>query len=225
MLRILKLVIFVMGGMIALGLGNAYSEDEIESLVSNGGFEDGVLAPLMHYDAAGAGIVVELVKNPPDPIEGQFAVRVETPKVPEGANFWDAGVGYKHTDVAGQNKLVYEKGKVYTVAIFMKSEDFVRVNIKMAKSADPWTTLGQKDFALTDQWQECYITTDKVAETLNPGENFIYVLLNKGELWMDAYALYEGAYIEREPGSETQRAVQPQDKLAVAWGTLKKSDK
>ena len=216
-----------MGGMIALGLGNAYSEDEIESLVANGGFEDGVLGPLMHYDAAGAGIVVELVENPPDPIEGNFAVRIETPNIPEGKNFWDAGVGYKHIDVGKQNILVYEKGKVYTVAIFMKSEDFVRVNLKMAKSADPWTAIGQKNFDLTDEWQEFHITTAEagVPETLTPAENFIYVLISKGEFWMDAYVLYEGVYIERELGDEPQRAVQPQDKLAVAWGTLKNSDK
>ena len=211
--------------MIAFGLGNAYSEDEIESLVANGGFEDGVLDPLMHYDAAGAGVVVELVENPPDPIEGKFAVRVEVPKIPEGKNFWDVGVGYKNTDVARQNKLVYEGGKIYTMAIFLKSEDFVSVNIKMAKSADPWTSIGQKQFDLTDEWQEYHVTSDEVAETLNPAENFIYVLLNKGELWMDGYVLYEGEYIERELGFKPPEAVQPQNKLTIAWGMLKKFNK
>ena len=111
--RVVWLTAFLLIGFIVFAPSRA--QDEVENILANGGFEDGVPAPWGTY----GGVTTEVVDKlegaavDEDPIEGNFCLHVVVPAA--GANFWDSGLQH-----AGH---VFEAGKKYTLSAFLKCKE------------------------------------------------------------------------------------------------------
>lgn len=193
------------------GTGYAHG-DEVENILANGGFEDGIANPWTTYGTATTEVVEELDKAavPEDPIEGDFCLHVTVAE--KGANFWDSGLQH-----AGH---VFEKGKKYTLSVFLKcSEDTLQINFKPELGEDPWPGYGERSFTMTEEWQEFSTTTPVFAEKVVPATITFHIAYTPGDFWVDGVRFYEGDYVA--PDFVEPKAVQPQGKLAAVWGGVK----
>jgi len=136
-------------GFVALGSGQA---QDVQNLLANGGFEDGVMAPWNTYGSVTSEVVQGLVgvNVLESPVEGQSCPHVTVSAA--GANFWDLGLWH-----AGH---VFEKDKKYTLAAWYKvAEGELNVNVKPELGQNPWTGYGVQAFTMTEEWQEFSVTT------------------------------------------------------------------
>ena len=179
---------------------------EAENILQNGDFEDGIVNPWTSYGP----VQIEVVGKKAEPIEGDFCLHVTV--LQKGANFWDAGVQYRN--------LVFEKGKKYTLAVFMKAKKPMNVNLKPELAQNPWTGYGEKMVWVTEEWGEFHTTTPVMPVTVNPAQITFHVAFDANEIWMDYVRFYEGDYVPPDIG-EQGFAVRPKDKLAAVWGELK----
>jgi hypothetical protein len=173
----------------------------------NGGFEASVPAPWSLYGDGSIEVVEQLTGAavPEDPIEGEYALHVTVNQA--GANFWDVGLGH-----GGH---IFEQGKVYTLAAFLKSKSgTLQINFKPELDADPWTGYGSQEFTMTETWEEYYVTTPPMPEEANPASLTFHIAYTAGEFWMDGVRFFEGEYME-------PAAVKPQGKLGTVWGKIK----
>jgi hypothetical protein len=183
-----------------------------EKDLENGGFEYGNTAPWTMYGAGKMEVVKQLTGAFIEEklIEGKYALHVTVDE--QGVNFWDTGIQH-----AGH---VFQANKVYTLAAFLKSKEGpLMINFKPELAVDPWTGYGAKEFTMTDEWEEYYITTPPMPELVNPATITFHVGYTKGEFWMDGVRFYEGKYTE--PDFTTTKSVQPQGKLTSTWGSIK----
>jgi hypothetical protein len=193
------------------GLGYAHSA-EVENILQNGGFEDGVVDPWATY----GDVTIEVVKSlknadiDEDPIEGKNALYITVNS--KGANFWDAGLQYRN--------LTFEKGKKYTLAAFLKLRKNIvlNINFKPELAQDPWTGYGEQQFTMTPEWQEFHITTPEFAADVAPAEITFHIAFDEAEFWIDNVRFFEGDYAP--PGDEPQ-AVEAKGKLTTTWGDIK----
>ena len=161
---------------------------EVENLLINGGFEDGVLAPWSTYGNVTTEVVEVLVGAavPEDPIEGDFCLHVVVPEA--GANFWDAGL-----QPSGE---VFEQGKKYTVSAFLKcNEGTLQINMKPELAIDPWTGYGEQMMTITEEWAEYSVTTPVFTEDVIPAGITFHIGMTPGDFWIDAVRFYEGDYV------------------------------
>jgi len=159
------------------------------NLLTNGGFEDGVLEPWTIYDntTGDANATMEIVTD--DVVEGSSSLHIVVPNA--GVNFWD--VGLKN---AGH---VFEAGKNYTLSAFMKcKEGTLDVNFKPERDADPYEGYGDQVITITDQWVEYSITTPVIDTTVDPASITFHIGFAPGEIWFDNVRFYEGDYIPPE---------------------------
>lgn len=182
---------------ILLAAGYTYGA---ENILVNGGFEDGVMDPWSIYGDATGEVVQE------NPVEGDFCLHITTP---QGANFWDAGLQH-----AGH---IFDAGKVYTLAAYLKSPDNLQINFKPELGADPWTGYGEQSFTMTGEWQEYQVTTPAMPNDVDPATITFHIAYAVGEFYIDGVRFFEGEY---EPAQEPS-AIQPHSKLATAWAKLK----
>jgi len=155
--------------------------------LTNGDFEDGVLAPWGTYGALTATVVKTLDGAAvPEPVaKGTSCLFVDVPN--KTANFWDAGLQPK--------PVVFEAGKKYTFSVWLKAKTAdVQINLKPELAADPWTGYGEKMVTVTTQWQEFSVTTPVFATTINPPGLTLHVGHATGGFWVDGARLYEGDY-------------------------------
>lgn len=199
--------------LLALMSGMGYARaGEVENILQNGGFEDGIMNPWTTYGDATTEVVEKLEKAAveEDPIEGDFCLHINV--LAKGANFWDTGLQH-----AGH---VFEKGKKYTLAAFLKcSEGALQINFKPELGEDPWPGYGARSFTMTEEWQEFHTTTPIFAQDVNPATITFHIAYNAGEFWIDGVRFFEGDYVP--PDFAEPKAVQPQDKLATVWGKVK----
>ena len=182
-------------------VGGAYG---VQNLLENGGFETGAFDPWATY----GNVQVEVVGKEADPIEGNYCLHVITHK---GANFWDAGIQYRN--------MVFEKGKKYTLAAFLKAKKPIKINFKPELAQNPWTGYGEKQFEIGTEWKEYYVTTPVFDAEVKPAQITFHVAFDDGEFWMDAVRFFEGDYVE--PEFLQPSAVKPTDKLATTWAAVK----
>ena len=184
-----------MACVILLGIGYAYG-------LANGGFEDGVMEPWSIYgDATG-----EVMTG--DAVEGAHFLHVTTP---QGANFWDAGLQH-----GGH---VFEAGKSYTLAAFLRSPDNLDINFKPELAADPWTGYGSQAFTMTSTWEEYYVETGVMPDKVDPATITFHIAYAVGTFDIDGVRFIEGNYV---PALVDQpSAVDSQDKIATVWGRIK----
>lgn len=185
---------------------------EVENLLENGGFEDGVMAPWSTYGDVATEVVTELEEAnvPEDPIEGDFALHITV--FSKGANFWDSGLQH-----AGH---IFEGGVKYTLSAFLKcGEDTLQINFKPELGQDPWPGYGEKAFTMTEEWQEFSTTTPVFAADVDPATITFHIAYDISHFWIDGVRFYEGDYVP--PDFAEPKAVRPQDKLATVWGKVK----
>jgi hypothetical protein len=175
---------------VAGGSGKMYFDDiRLEraappavNLLTNGGFEDGVIDPWYIYDNINDA-TAEVVAD--DPVEGSSCLHVVVPET--SANFWDVGIS--------QPGLVFEAGKHYTLSAFFKcSEGTLDINFKPEHSADPWEGYGEQVITITDQWVEYSVTTPDFTADVSPANATFHVGFAPAEFWIDNVRFYEGDY-------------------------------
>lgn len=172
----------------------------VDNILANGGLEDQVLDPWSVYGDATMEIVIG------DAAEGVAYMHLTTP---QGGNFWDAGLQH-----AGH---IFEAGKKYTLAAFLRSPDGLQINFKPELAADPWTGFGSQEFTMTDSWEEYYVETGEILEQVDPASITFHIAYAVGEFDIDGVRFFEGDYVP-PPGPA---AVEPSAKLTTAWGKIK----
>ncbi|MHC4440440.1 MAG: carbohydrate binding domain-containing protein, partial [Planctomycetota bacterium] len=187
--RLVWLTAILLTGLIGAGPGHS---QEVVNLMTNGGFEDGVIDPWGVYgDNVTAEVVDELVDAAikEDPIEGQYCLHIVVAE--PGENFWDVGLNQ-----AGQ---IFENGKKYTLSAFLKcKEGTLDINYKPELVGDPWTGYGEQSFTMTEEWTEFSVTTPVMTEDVSPAEIVFHIGYAAGEIWMDSIRFYEGDYVPPE---------------------------
>jgi hypothetical protein len=186
---------------LVLLMGTGYSH-AAPNLLANGGFEDGNTENWSVYGDA----TMEVVQG--DAAEGTFYLHLTTP---QGANFWDAGLQHPGH--------VFEAGKSYTLAAFLRSPDGLDINFKPELGADPWTGYGSQAFIMTDSWQEYHVETGVIPANVDPATITFHIAYNVGTFDIDGVRFYEGSYEPAEIAGPS--AVRPESKLATAWGEMK----
>jgi len=193
--RVVWLTAFILIGFIALAPSRA--QDEVENLLANGGFEDGVMAPWTTYGSVSTEVVDKLegAAVDEDPIEGNFCLHIVVPEA--GANFWDAGLQHR-----GHN--IFEQGKKYTLSAFLKcKEGELNINFKPEQDGDPWPGYGEQSFTMTEEWTEFSTTTPVFSEEVNPASVTLHIQYAAGDFWIDGVRFYEGDYVEPYLGEKS----------------------
>ena len=166
---------------------------EVENLLSNGGFEDGVVEPWIVYGAATLNVVNT------DAVEGTNSLQVTVNE--KGVNYWDTGLVYEG--------LIFEEGKVYTLSAFLKSQDKLNINFNLSLGEDPWTGYGQMNFTMTDEWREYHLTTPPMPENVQPAQITFHIAFDVGTFMIDGVQFYEGEYIPDNPNAFPVSSAQP----------------
>ncbi|MHC4557059.1 MAG: carbohydrate binding domain-containing protein [Planctomycetota bacterium] len=170
---------------------------EINNLLANGGFEDGVLEPWNTFASStlinswSREVVQELVDAavPEDPIEGDFALHIVVDPT-ASADFWNSGLQHKKTGH------VFEAGKKYTVSAFLKcKQGTLDINFKPELIGPPWTGYGNQIFTMTEEWAEYSITTPVFTEDVGPVSITFHTAFPSTDFWIDGVRLYEGDYV------------------------------
>ncbi|MEN6578539.1 MAG: carbohydrate binding domain-containing protein [Phycisphaerales bacterium] len=175
-------------GLLAAGPGQG---QEGVNMLTNGGFESGVIAP---YGTSGnftTTVVTECTGAdvPEDPIEGKYCLHVEVAAA--GTNSWDMYM----TD----GTYTFKKGKKYTFAAFLKCKSgTLQVRLKPELSADPWTGYNETVVTITDEWAEYWTTTNAFTADSSPMSPTFHLGFAAGDFWIDGVRLFEGEYVPPE---------------------------
>ncbi|MBL7145072.1 MAG: carbohydrate binding domain-containing protein, partial [Phycisphaerae bacterium] len=192
--RLISLTAFFLIGFVVFSPSHA---QEVENLLINGGFEDGVADPWTTYGGVTTEVVQELVGAAVDegPIEGNFCLHIVVPAA--GANFWDSGLQHR-----GHN--IFEQGKKYTLSAFLKcSSGTLDINFKPEHDGDPWTGYGEQAFTMTEEWTEFSITTPVFSEEVNPASITFHIAYEIADFWIDGVRFYEGDYVPPSLGDKS----------------------
>ncbi|MHC4206428.1 MAG: PA14 domain-containing protein [Planctomycetota bacterium] len=211
--RLLWLLVFFLIGLIGI---DPVGAQEVENLLTNGGFEDGTMASWGIWGDQTGEVIDTLVDAaiPEDPIEGVYCLHVTT-NTPGPENNWDYGINH-----GGH---VFEAGKKYTLSVFLKcKEGTLDIRLKPERGADPWEGYGAQVFTMTEEWQEFSVTTPVFSENVDPGSITFHTAFAAGEFWMDAARWYEGDYVEPAFSSYTARNPDPEDGAThpETWASL-----
>jgi hypothetical protein len=214
--QVVWLTAFIMTGFFGLCSSQA---QEVENLVTNGGFEDGVLSPWWLYDNVGVGATSEVVTKlvdadvPEDPVEGDYCLHIVVPE--GGTDFWDVGLGHSLG--------TFEAGKKYTLSAFFKCKSgTLQVNIKPELGEDPYTGYGDRAVTITDEWVEYSVTTPVFSANVDPAQFTYHIAYTAGDFWVDGVRFYEGDYVEPAFSSFKARKPSPEDgaTLPATWASL-----
>ncbi len=180
------------------GSGKMYFDDirvsratapvEIVNMLTNGGFEDGVMEPWGIWGDVTSEVVQQVVgvTVPEAPAEGSSCLHVTINSA--GANNWDYGMN--------QGGFVLEKGKKYTLSAFLKcKEGTLQIRFKPELQQSPWTGYGEQVITMTDRWAEYSVTTPVLAADVNPASATFHIAFAAGEFWMDGARFYEGDFV------------------------------
>ncbi len=191
--RVIRLAAFFLIGFIVFSPGRA--QDEVENILINGGFEDGVAEPWGTYGGATMEVVDRLDGAAVDeePIEGNYCLHVTVSAA--AANFWETGLN--------QGGLLFEAGKTYTLSVFLKcKEGTLDINFKPELAQDPWTAPAEQSFVMTEEWAEYSITTSVISEDITPAEIVLHIGYAASEFWVDGIRWYEGEYVPPSLGDK-----------------------
>jgi hypothetical protein len=199
-----------------MALSPGHAQDEIENILVNGGFEDGVETPWGTYGGVITEVVTELTGAavPEGPIEGNFCLHIVVGAA--GANFWEIGLN--------QTGLVFEAGKTYTLSVFLKSkEGALDINFKPELAQDPWTAPVEQAFVMTEEWAEYSITTGVISEDISPAEIVLHIGYAPGDFWIDGIGWYEGDYVPPNLGDKSVASLPVPEDGAIhpeTWANL-----
>ena len=195
--------------LLVLAVLQIQAQDEIENLVNNGDFENGVVAPwnmTFKPDANGDGIMV--IDNK-ESLTGDSSMRVEI----------NAAGNHKRAVHIMQEPMPVKGGKEYTYSVFMKAEEKRPVVMNTMKAGGGAISApANKAFDLTEEWEEYWFTLEATA---NGNIRVEFELgLSDVDLWIDHVMLYEGEYVD-EKLIEPQAVTKTDDMLATCWSKIK----
>ena len=194
--------------MLLFGLATlAYAEKLPENILNNGDF-DLKLEGWHHWTHADAAALFQTEGRKAEPVAGKNAVYV---KISKAGALW-------HIQFY-QQPFTLEKGTTYTYSLWAKSEKPRNVVMRILHQGDPWNEYAKKEIGLTEEWKEFFITFKMTADDVSTRAGII-MGAEKVDVWLDHIRLYEGEYVSDIEGAEPQ-AVEPSDKLATIWATLK----
>jgi hypothetical protein len=210
------LAAFFLIGFVVFGPSRA--QDEVENLLANGGFEDGVTAPWGTWGSVNIEVVDKLedaaVRE--DPIEGDFCLHVMVPEPP--ADYWNVGLY--------PSGVVFKQGKKYTFSAFLKcKEGTLDIELKPELNQDPWTAYGEQIFTMTEEWTEFSVTTPVFTEDVSPPTVSIHIGFAVGDFWIDGARWYEGDYVPPYLGEKSlasrpvpeDGALHPDTWVSLVW--------
>ena len=193
--RAVWLVAALMLGFLTAGASQA---QEVTNLFQNPGFETGALEPWGGYDGGGATVISTVVTNcvganvPEGPIEGDYCLHVMVSG--PGTNFFDGAI----TPSLLPDARVFQKGKKYTLSLFLKSKNgTATINLKPELARDPYTGYGEKQVRATEKWAEYHTTTPVFTADVNPADVMFHVEFKAQEFWIDDVKWHEGDYVGR----------------------------
>lgn len=140
--RIVLLTALFLLGFVVFSPSHA---QDVENLLVNGGFEDGVMAPWTTYGGATTEVVQELAGAAvaEDPIEGNYCLHIDITAL--GEFFYSIGLQHR-------GHSIFEQGKKYTLSAFLKcSSGTLDINFKPEHDGDPWTGYGAQAFTMTEE--------------------------------------------------------------------------
>jgi len=198
--------------------GPSHAQDEVENLLANGGFEDGVTAPWGTWGSVNIEVVEELedaaVRE--DPIEGNFCLHVMVPEPP--VDYWNVGLY--------PSGVVFGEGKKYTFSVFLKcKEGELQIELKPELNEDPWTAYGVETFTMTEEWTEFSVTTPVFSEDVSPPTVSLHIGFAVGDFWIDGARWYEGDYVPPYLGEKSlasrpfpeDGALHPDTWVSLVW--------
>ncbi|MBC8235460.1 carbohydrate binding domain-containing protein [bacterium] len=187
---------------------------DIENLVLNHDFEEGINPWTLWVEDQGAGAAAEMVIDKGEHVKGKRSMQIDIQK---------AGKNNKRIELH-QRHFVLKKGQKLTYALWAKAEDTRPAKMIANRRADPWTSYGSKNFTIGEDWQEFYTAVEMTADDDIVG---IYVELRdnlKGQVWFDDFRLFEGDYVPDPELGEVDFPVDYRGKLSVTWGQIKTRD-
>ncbi len=108
-------------------------------------------------------------------------------------------------------------GERYTVSFWAKAEQD-RVITAHMKDVSNAGSFGGTDFNITTEWSEYVITADAEWPSVKLE---IFVSGSDVPLWFDFVNVYKGDYVEGVIPSGPASSVEPADKLATKWASIK----
>lgn len=184
---------------------------EIENLLTNSDFEDG-----MNGWSLGNGNIFAIDKKEKCPT-GTNVAKATVDVV--GANAWEPEI-HSPSFALAQNK-------TYTWSFWAKTEDGKDKAIYSCfeSNAPAWAGAAGININLTDVWTEYHSTA--VWGNENRPVVVIHIALNyppteKNDMWIAHAKVYEGVYVEEEIQGLKPKAVTPTDRLTTAWGQIRK---
>jgi len=214
--RVVWLTAFFLIGFIVFGPSHA--QDEIENILANGGFEDGVIVTYGTYGDATSEVVTECVDAavPEGPIERQYCLHIMVPAA--GANNWDSGMS--------DGSYTFQNGKKYTFSAFLKCKSgTLQIRLKPERAEDPYEGYSDQVFTMTDTWQEFSVTTSVFTADVTPASATFHFAFAAGDFWVDGVRLYEGDYVEPYLGEKSlasrpvpeDGALHPDTWVSLVW--------
>ena len=147
------------------------------------------------------------IKN--SPIEGKRVLYVSVPG--PGKNFWSSGLQHKDH--------VFEKGKKYTLAAFLKmKKGTMKIHFKPELAQDPFTKIAGGKFDMTEEWKEFHVTSPKLDKDVVPAQITFHIAFGKADFWVDNVRFFEGDYVS--PNGKP-KSVSANSNLALKWVDLK----
>lgn len=196
---------------VCLALSGAYvtQAQEVENLVQNAGFEDGVVAPWTMWVEDSAAVATMTIDNE-EKLTGDHSLLIDVSKEGSGQRV-----------ELHQNPFVLENNQELTYALWAKTEGGSRpARMIVNHRADPWTSYAFKEITVTEEWTEFWAPVVMTADDDMVG---IYVELRDtvGKVWFDNFRLYEGEYIEEDLEGMQAATVEPRGKLVSTWAAAK----
>ncbi len=193
-----------------VGSYTAQAQDDLENLVLNADFEDGVVAPwTMWVEDKAAAATMSIDKG--EGIMETDALLIDISKKGGGMR---VELHQRHFDL--------ENGQQLTLAFWAKTEQdgVAPAKIVVNHRADPWTSYGSKSITIIDEWTEFWAPINMTADDNLVG---IYVELKDAPsfVWFDHFRFYEGEYVEEDLEGMTKQAVEPHSKVVSTWASIK----
>ena len=201
--------IYLFVSMLLVGFSTlTYGAKPPENILKNGDF-DLSLDGWHHWTHADAAALFQTEGKKAEPIVGKKVAYIKISK---------AGNALGHIQLY-QQPFTLEKGTTYTYNLWAKSEKPRNVTMRIMHQGAPWNVYSGKSINLSEDWKEFFITFEMPVDDVSSRAGII-MGIEKVDVWIDHVRLYEGEYVSDIEGAEPQ-AVEPSDKLATIWATLK----
>lgn len=188
-----------------------YAENPPENILKNGDFDDR-LNQWHHWTDPSANAAFLTEGRKAEPIIGENVAYINIAK---GGN----AVG--HIQLY-QQPFFLEKDTIYTYGLWAKSEKPRNATMRIMHQGVPWNVYTSQIISLTQTWKEFFITFTMPEDDVNSRAGII-MGTDTNDVWIDHIRLYEGEHFQDIEGAEPH-AIEPVNKLATKWATLKNQD-